>query len=179
LQTHGAKRGKAQRHGPARTDAKPPANANLRPRAGTGRHDEPIALDQVVKVRILAPQPRRARVGSGLALIGAVSPDNERGRAKPLETLRGLDVSIGETPTALVNGYSGPTGPALRSRPKVRITHRRALAREARSFRRTDSCAGPASCCVMRSARRMELARPGQARLSPSSPPRARGLPAQ
>jgi hypothetical protein len=39
--------------------------------------------------------------------------------------------------------YSGFTGSALRTRPKVRITHRRAVAREATSFRRTDSPVGP------------------------------------
>jgi hypothetical protein len=37
-----------------------------------------------------------------------------------------------------------PTGSALRTRPQARISHRRAEAREARSFRRTGSVAGPA-----------------------------------
>lgn len=47
-------------------------------------------------------------------------------------------------PTVLRNSYTGFTGSAPRTRLKVRIRHRRALALEARNFRRTDSLGGPA-----------------------------------
>jgi hypothetical protein len=39
----------------------------------THRHERSIALDQVVKVRVLAPQPRKARLG-GVLLAANASP---------------------------------------------------------------------------------------------------------
>jgi hypothetical protein len=68
-------------------------------RAATGRHEREKALDQVVKVRILAPQPQRARSGGGLSHPRVVSTGDVACRVQPpcnLDALRSSRRRLGD-----------------------------------------------------------------------------------